>query len=312
MSTVAEPSREALANPVRRYVAATRPAFLGVTLVGCLLGLASARRDGVPIVGLSAWFTIVAAVLAHAGANVLNDYFDARSGCDAANSERLYPFTGGSRLIQNGVLTLAATRRFGYLLLAAVVAAGLWLTLRSASGLLWIGAAGLFIGWAYSTPPLQLAGRALGEVAVSAAWLLVVVGSDYVQRRAFALLPVAAGLGFALLLANLLFINQFPDVRADASAGKRTLVVRLGPQRARWLYGALAAGCAAWEAGCVARGVLPPMALAALLPLCLSAAAANMLWRHAAQPSRLEPAIRLTILAVIAHGLMLCVALLFG
>ena len=127
MSAAVEPTPAALANPLLRYFAATRPPFLSVTLVGCLVGLASAHAGGVRIDALTAILTVLFALMAHAGVNVLNDYFDDRNGTDAANSERVFPFTGGSRFIQNGVLTRRATGVFGYLLLLAVIPAGLWL-----------------------------------------------------------------------------------------------------------------------------------------------------------------------------------------
>ena len=312
MSAAVEPTPAALANPLLRYFAATRPPFLSVTLVGCLVGLASAHAGGVRIDALTAILTVLFALMAHAGVNVLNDYFDDRNGTDAANSERVFPFTGGSRFIQNGVLTRRATGVFGYLLLLAVIPAGLWLAAHSAAGLIWIGIAGLVVGWSYSAPPLELVSRGLGEVAITCGWLLVVVGADYVQRHDFSFAPCAAGLAFALLVANVLYINQFPDARADARAGKRTVVVRLGAARARWGYATLAALAGLWILGCVAGGALPPLALLALAPLAFSGAAARVLWPNAARPAELRPALKLTILAAVAHGLVLCAALALG
>jgi len=239
MSVALEPTPAAMSNPWLRYFAATRPAFLSVTFVGCLLGLAGAQLDHIPIDPLKAIVTILFALMAHAGVNVLNDYFDAQNGTDAANTERVFPFTGGSRFIQNGILTERATGMFGYLLLALVVPAGLWLAARSGPGLIGIGLGGLLVGWAYSAPPLQLVSRGLGEVAITAGWLLVVSGTDFVQRHGLSFTPVAAGLGFSLLVANVLYINQFPDLKADALAGKRTMVVR------RRIAAARAAGVAA-------------------------------------------------------------------
>ncbi|HEX8989987.1 MAG TPA: prenyltransferase, partial [Rhodocyclaceae bacterium] len=231
MTAPLEPSLAALPNPLLRYFAATRPAFLSVTFVGCLLGLASAAASGVGIDAATATLTLFFALVAHAAVNVLNDYFDAQNGTDAANLDRIFPFTGGSRFIQNGVISLAATGIFGYALLLSVIPAGLWLTAHSAPGLLLIGVCGLLVGWGYSAPPLHAVSRGFGEFSVTAGWVLIVVGTDFVQRRGFAFAPLAAGLGFALLVANVLYINQFPDARADAKAGKRTLVVRLGPAR---------------------------------------------------------------------------------
>lgn len=304
-----EPSLAALPNPVMRYFAATRPAFLSVTLVGCLLGLASAAFDGVRPDAATAMATLLFALVAHAGANVLNDYFDAASGTDDLNTARIFPFTGGSRFIQNGVLSRRATGIFGYALLLSVIPAGLWLTAQSGAGLILIGLCGLLVAWAYSAPPLQLVSRGLGEWAVAAGWLLIVVGSDFVQRRGFAFTPVAAGLGFALLNANLLYINQFPDADADARAGKRTLVVRLGLRNARWGYLVLGLAAYGWVALGIALRWLPPFAVLALLPVLSSGMAARRLWANAAMPQRLAPAIKPTVLSAIAHGLLMALVL---
>lgn len=104
---------------------------------------------------------------------------------------------------------------------------------------------------------LALVSRGLGEAAVAAGWLLVVVGSDYVQRGAFALAPLQAGLSYALLVAAILFINEFPDRRGDAAAGKRTLVVRLGPDGAKWAWLGLAEHAVLDEAAAPGEGEDP-------------------------------------------------------
>ena len=256
--------------------------------------------------------TVLGMVLIHSGANLANDLFDHLSGNDAANAEFLSPFTGGSRFIQNGVLSEAETARLGWGLLLPVVPAGLWLAWQAGPGLLAIGLAGLVIGWAYSAPPLALVSRGLGEAAVAAGWLLVVVGSDYVQRGAFALAPLQAGLSYALLVAAILFINEFPDRRGDAAAGKRTLVVRLGPDGAKWAWLGLVLAAYGWLVLMVGRGQLPRGAAAAALTLILSFRAARSLLAHAADPSALAPALRLAIAAAHLHGLVLAATLAFG
>jgi 1,4-dihydroxy-2-naphthoate octaprenyltransferase len=151
--------------------------------------------------------------------------------------------------------------------------------------------------------------RGLGEAAVACGWLIVVAGADYVQRGAFAWAPLVAGLGFALHVANLLFINQFPDVKADAAAGKRNLVVRLGPQRARWLYPAIAGAAYLWLAGAVIAGALPALALVALVSAFPAFAATRVLARQALRPAALDPAIRAPIGAALLHGALMTAAL---
>ena len=310
--TPAEPTLQQFPNPFVRYLAATRPAFLSVTLVACLIGLASAHADGVGIAPFTALATILFALLAHAAGNVINDYHDALSGADEANTGRLFPFTGGSRFIQNGVMKTTETARLGYGLLALVVPPGLWLAWEAGSGLLWIGVAGLFLGWAYSAPPLKLVSRGAGEVVIVACWLLVVVGADFVQRGVFDWTPVAAGLSFALLVANLLFINQFPDHDGDAAAGKRTLVVILGPDTAKWGYLGIALIAYGWLVLQVGRESLPQVCAAAAITLVLSFNAARELREHALTPQELGRAIKLTIVAACAHGLILAAALAFN
>jgi len=309
---VPEPSPTHTRSPFILYLAATRPAFLSVTLVACLIGLASAWRSGVGLDLATACVTVLFALVAHAGVNVINDYHDALSGADDANTERLFPFTGGSRFIQNGVLTTRQTGRFGYGLLAAVIPAGLWLTWHAGPGLIAIGAGGLLAGWAYSAPPLKLMSRGLGELAIATGWLLVVVGTDYVQRGTFAALPFVAGLSYALLVANLLFINQFPDHKGDAAAGKRTLVVLLGPQVAKWGYLLIAILAYGWLVAMVGNDTLPQKTAAAAMTLVLSFSAGRDLLEYAEPPSELTSAIKRTILATNLHGVVLAGALVFG
>ena len=252
---IAEPQPAAFPNAVARYVAATRPAFLSVTLVGCLLGLATAHAGGVPLDGAKAFLTVFFALVAHAGVNVVNDYYDALNGSDAANDERLFPFTGGSRFIQNGVLGLREVGLFGYALLLSVTPPGLWLAWHSAPGLLLVG------------------------------------------------------LPYALLVANILYINQFPDRAADARAGKRTAIVRLGPRRARWGYPAIAGLAYALLAWAAVSGRLPAWTATGLATLPLSLAAARQLLTDAERPAALAPAIKQTILATNLHGLIVTVSL---
>ncbi len=306
----AEPTLEALANPLLRYFLATRPPFLAASLVPALIGIATAAYAGVAVNVWTALLTVLGAVLAHAGVNVLNDYYDALNGTDAVNEDRLYPFTGGSRFIQNGVLSLEQTRVFGWALLTTTAVIGIWLALQSGPALWLIGLAGILIGWAYSAPPLSLNSRGLGELSVALGFgILVPLGADYVQSGHLGWLPVIAGAPYALLIANLLYINQFPDRRADEQAGKHHWVVRLGARRARWGYLLLLSAAQLILTSAVAAGLLPPLALLALLAVAPGLMAARELLCHAEEVRLLAPAIQRTILTALAHGLLLSAAL---
>lgn len=307
-----EPSRERLTNPVVRYLLATRPAFLTITFAGCLLGLATAAADGTAFGWARAGITLLLAMMAHAGINVFNDYCDHLNGTDARNTQRIYPFTGGSRFIQNEVLTPRQILVFAVLLFVATIAGGLWLLSVAGSGLFWIGLAGLAIGWAYSAPLLRLNSRGVGELCVTAGFLLVVAGADYAQRSAFAPLPWLAGVPYALLVANILYINQFPDREADRASGKLHWVARLQPATAAWGYGLILLLAALALAGAILLKVLPLAAAGAYIAWIPAVVAWRQLLRYAASPERLGPAIRLTLIAAHAQPLLLALILLLS
>jgi 1,4-dihydroxy-2-naphthoate polyprenyltransferase len=302
-----EPCRAALSNPVKRYVLATRPAFLTIAFAGCLLGFATALEAAFswPL----ALFTLFLAVATQAGVNVFNDYYDHINGADAVNVDRLFPFTGGSRFIQNGVMSPRQMLLYALGLFGAVIAGGLWLIAMLGVGLFWIGLAGLLIGWAYSAPPLKLNSRGLGEICVTAGFLLIVVGADFVQRGAVSPTPWLIGLPYALLVTNILYVNQFPDRGADLLAGKRHWVARLDPAiaaRGYWLILALAIAATLWL---VASGRLPELGLISLFAVLPALKAGKVLRTHAAEPARLLPAVQMAILAAHLQPVLLATAL---
>ena len=310
-TSLLEPTPERLGNPLARYLLATRPAFLSITVAGCLLGFATALAGGVSFNWTLAIVTLLLAPLAHAGINVLNDYCDHLNGTDARNTQRIYPFTGGSRFIQNGVLTPRQVLRLAGVLFALTIAGGLLLLGVAGIGLFWIGLAGLAIGWAYSAQPLHLNSRGLGELCVAAGVLLIVAGTDYVQRGDFAVLPWLAGLPYALLVTNILFINQFPDREADRASGKLHWVARLRPDIAARGYGLILSLAMLSLLGSFLLGALPLAAVAGLLALLPAVMAWRQLTRFAATPELLAPAIRLTLLAAHTFPLLLGATLIW-
>ena len=119
-------------------------------------------------------------------------------------------------------------------------------------------------------------------------------------------------LPLALLTTNLLYINQFPDRKADIVAGKLHWVARFGSDVARWGYPLIT--LVAWLVFLllILSGLLPTIALIAILPLPLTVKAAQLMLRYPAQPQRLAPAIRMTIAAMLMHGTLLSIALVYS
>jgi 1,4-dihydroxy-2-naphthoate octaprenyltransferase len=173
---------------------------------------------------------------------------------------------------------------------------------HAGAGLIAIGLPGLLIGWACSAPPLAFNSHGLGEPSVAAGFTLIVIGTDFVLRHAFSAEPLVAATSYTLLVTNILYINQFPDCAADAQAGRRHWVVRLGAQRAACGYHLIALVAYAWSM---------LAALSALASLPLSFAASRRLARDAGRSSQLAAAIKLTIGAAVVHGVLLALAIYF-
>ncbi len=300
-----EPSLIHYPNAGRRYFAATRPQFLLATVFAYALGVITAVYVGLAMHLAYALTGLVLALLVHAGVNLLNDYYDALNGTDDLNTERLYPYTGGSRFIQNGVLTANQVAGFAYLLLAIVTLAGLYLTYVLGMGLLALGLFGVGLAWAYSAPPLRLNSRGLGEFCVLLGFLGVSVGAYYLQARAYSWQVVIVAIPYALLVTKLLYINQFPDSKADALAGKRHWVVRLPFKLACLVYPMLASLACAWLVYFIYLGALPQSAMWSALPLLFSARASYLLAHYPQKPSGLLIAIKLTLAAMCGHALLL-------
>lgn len=288
----------------------TRPPFLLVTVVACFIGWATTVASGISMNFSLATATLFGAVIIHAGVNVLNDYYDALNGADNNNEDRLYPFTGGSRFIQNQVMSLESVAGYWVMLLAVGAVIGIGLAVASGPGLWIIGVFGLFLGWAYSAPPVSLNNQGLGELSVALGFgILIPMGADYVQRGTLDWPPVLAGLSYALLVTNILYIAQFPDRRADAAAGKHHWVVRLGHEQARWGYLISTIIAYSFVVCMIIVGYFPVLTFFSVLPVIASAIAAAGLLKYAGRPQKLRLPIVLTIIAALTHGLLLSVTL---
>ena len=249
---------------------ATRLPFLSATFVPVLLGIAIAARDDA-FNPLTALLTVIAAAAVHLGLNVANDVFDDLLGADPVNVNPT-PYSGGSRVIQYGLLSrrqMAAMSAFLYVL-AGAIGLGLVVYTRSLE-LLTIGIVGIALSVAYTAPPLKLVYRGLGEIDVALGFgPVMLLGAYVVQTGHVSLAALVASLPVAILVALILYVNEIPDRSADAAAGKRTLVVRLSSAAVIRVYLAAALGAFVLIVAGVAAGLLPLPTLLALVALPLA------------------------------------------
>ena len=294
---------------VRSWVIGLRIPFLTGSAVPVLLGTTMAwAGTGVIHWGYFA-LTLIAAVLLHAGTNVINDYFDHVSGNDEVNAEFVRPFSGGSRVIQLGLLTSLEVLVGGLFLFFLASLIGLYLTWVRGPLILALGAVGLVSGLFYTGRPFNWVSRGLGEILVGLNFgVLMTLGAYYVQTRTVSWTPIMAAIPIALLIAAVLWINEFPDYTADGAVGKRTLVVRLGRPKAAVVYGLLMVCAHLVLLAEVVTGTLPPVALLGFITLPLSLRAIQYTRRHYASSFDLAPANALTVTSHLATGLLLTLA----
>ncbi|MDQ3878667.1 MAG: prenyltransferase [Actinomycetota bacterium] len=245
---------------------ATRLPFLTGTVVPVMLGAVIARAHG-----FSQWWLTVLALMGacaiHLGLNVLNDVSDATSGADEANVNPTM-YSGGSRVIQYGLVSLRAMRVTAACLYAVGIGIGLYLVATRGIELLWIGLIGVFLSVFYTAPPLRLVHRGLGELCVAIGFgPVMVLGTYFVVAKQLSWEAFYASLPVAIFIMLILYVNQIPDRRSDAATGKRTIVVRLPKSAIVWGYAASVAAALGLIIGGVGAGIMPAWTLIALLPI---------------------------------------------
>ena len=216
---------------------ASRPKFLIASVAPVLVGSAA----GYATAGVFQPNLFILALLAimalHAGANMANDYFDHLSGNDWVNRNPT-PFSGGSRYIQQGILSPKAVLLAALVCLSFGSAIGIVIVLVTESiFILILGLIGLFGGFFYTAPPIQLGYRSTGELVIAMLFgLFPVYGSYYLQTSSFDTILLLPGCIVGILIFLVILANEFPDSKADAAVNKRTLVVRFGIASSVWIY----------------------------------------------------------------------------
>ncbi len=216
---------------------ASRPQFLTASispvLVGSTLGFAIAGTFNWPLF-LLALFSMMAL---HAGANIANDYFDSLSGNDWGN-KNVTPFSGGRQFIQQNILSPKATLTAAFFCLALGSFLGLVIVyLTHSLFILILGLVGLAGGFFYTAPPVKLGYRGVGEIVIAFLFgILPVYGSYYLQTGLIGIIPLPAACVVGILIFLIIFVNEFPDLPADAAVNKNTLVVHFGIPVSVWIY----------------------------------------------------------------------------
>lgn len=294
---------------VRRGFLATRPPFLLASAMPVLVGTAWASAEFHRFDGLLFGLALAATLLAHAATNVYNDVGDDQIGADQGNTGRIYPYTGGSRFIQAGLLSRRAMAELALGLCVVALFIGVALTALRGPGIIMLGIVGLALGVLYSLPGAQLSARGVGEAAVGLGLgALPVLGSVWLQTGLIDANALLICIPVSCWVTAILVINEVPDADADQRAHKRTLVVRWGAVGARAIYRSLTVIGLAASGAAIARHALPLWyGLPAVALAAFGMFAARNISMDPAQRPRLKRGIEIT-LAVHAAGCMILIA----
>ncbi len=271
-------------DSITRWLIASRAAVVIMSLISGLLGglLVLVGAPGQFSLGLTL-LTALGLVLAHAGSNLVNDFWDARHGIDSPDSPRV---NYGPQAFVTGEFSMRQLLVGTVLILAAAAAIGLYLTWVAGPMVLVFMGLGAAILMFYSGDPFPLKYRGLGEIAVLLVWgPLMVGGTYYIQTQTLPLWVIVASLPYALGVTTVLFGKHLDKVDFDARNKTNTLVVLLGEARARRTAQALVALMYLSTVALVLAGVFLPTALLVLFAL----PSAVWLWRIYSQPKPKMP-----------------------
>ena len=287
------------------YFRETRPQFLLLTPACFSIGVGTAAWVKGGLSALPWGYVILAfigALCAHIATNVLNDYFDFTSGLDLKT--RPTPFSGGSGILPRGLMSSGNALILGLAALGVTAAIGIFFWVVRGWGILPLGLVGILLvifysPWVTKRPFLCLIAPGLGFGP------LMVMGTHYVLTGRYDYVALLASLIPGLLVSNLLLLNQFPDVEADASVNRRHILIIFGRTAGAWVYGAFALGAFAWVALAWILGYFPAGTLLALLFLPLALATVKGVIQNAEQIKRLIPYLGKNVIYTLATPLLL-------
>jgi 1,4-dihydroxy-2-naphthoate octaprenyltransferase len=213
---------------------------------------------------------VVGVTVHHFGLNMLDDVLDYLNAVDRAWGDEKNPYTGGSGVLTDGLLTVRELKRGVFICYSVTI--GIWIYLAALKG--WpvfvIGAVGILSSIFYTVPPVRFAYRGFGELGLLVNFgPVLVMGSYYVQRQTLDVEPLVVSLVPGLLMWSMIVINEIPDYEEDRRSGKMNLVARFGRETGIVLYVAGLLCAFGTLAGSVLFGVAPLpvlLGLAALPP----------------------------------------------
>ena len=245
----------------------TRPSFLILSPICVFLGLSTSFATQ-PQVNLFIFVLIViGAICAHISVNMLNEYFDFKSGLDLKTEKTA--FSGGSGALPGPPKMANTILIIGLVFLIVTIIIGIYLIFERGIQILPIGIAGVvliitYTQWLNRFPFLCLIAPGLGF------GIMMVVGTHMILTEGHSYLPWLVSLVPFFLINNLLLLNQYPDIKADASVGRNTFPIAFGLGKSNFVYAIFLMAAYLSIVIYIAKGYIPNQSILAVIPIVFS------------------------------------------
>lgn len=289
-----EPSR------LKIWIEATRPYSFTASVTPVLIGSVLGAMDGLFSWGIF-FLALLGSLFIHIGTNLVNDYYDHKSGVDTIESK------SGSQVIQRGLLTADEIYWGGIVTFGIGSVFGLVLVGLCGWPILALGIASVLAGYFYTANPLSLAYIALGEATVFVFMgPVIIIGAYYVQREVFSLAPLLISLPVGCMVAAILQANNIRDIEADKAHGKNTLATVISRRAANWELGVLIYGAFVLTGLLVLLGYAPWPVLLTLLSLRLAIPVVRIVF----QTDELQDIVEQSAKLHLEYGVLLIIGML--
>ena len=286
-----------------------RPSFLVLTPVCVFLGLSTALASHTSVNGFMTMLVLVGAIAAHISVNTLNEYHDFNSGLDLKTNRTA--FSGGSGALPDHPEAATAVLIAGIVSLLVTLTIGGYFMVERGLSILPVGIAGIvlvviYTQWINRFPLLCLLAPGLGF------GILMVVGTSVVLIGEYTRPALLVALVPFFLINNLLLLNQYPDIKADASVGRNTFPIAFGVNTSNVVYALFMIAAYSIILLLVVTGYIPEPGIIALLPMALSLFALSGAVRYASRIGEHPQYMGANVAAAILTPLLLGIAIIIG
>jgi 1,4-dihydroxy-2-naphthoate octaprenyltransferase len=286
-----------------------RVPFLILTPACVLVGIGTAVWSSSKVSLLDIFVVLIGAVAAHISVNAFNEYYDFTTGLDFRTQRT--PFSGGSGTLAESPEASRYALATAWISFAVASLVGIYFVFQRGPLLLPIGILGLvllivYTLWLTRNPLLCLVAPGLGFGT------LMVMGVHYALSGQYSWTSFIASFVPFFLVSNLLLINQFPDVDADKTVGRRHYPIVIGRAKSAWIYVTFLLLVFIVIILGVLTNYLPPLSLLGLLGIPLAIRLMIGAVQNAENVEKLVPILSLNVLLTILTPTLLGIGLLLS